>query len=868
MPHTIQFESRTVEFPAILLMENAEEDDPVIEVWDQPPSFVIRYEGAKGRNLGHTYTADFFVIRENSAGWEEWKLESELIKLADENPQKYIKGDDGVWRYPPVERYAEPFGLYARVRSSAEINWVLIRNFRVLQPCFDAFRNNSESNAVHESLKEIVAAEPGITMAELLDQVEGAANVDLFALIVTGQVYVDLRLAWLGEPKRVQVFRDGETAKFFQRLSDLQQADGDSPCVDHLIPATTCLWDGISLEIVHVGSTKVTCYRKKYNDFPEFPKTEFERWMRDGVVTDFITRPNVARGSEAYKITQRCGRKEDLADALWKYDNIVEPKLRGERVADTTLTTRTHRNIIKKYQSFADKYGNGLLGLLSRHHDKGNRTDRLALMDPTLRPDMEDFIANHVEDPTQRTINLSYGQFLNKREKEGKKTPSYRTFLAAVKKRAGPEQSEKTQGSKVAYQQQEFIDIEGWDEKIPLHGDRPWEYAHIDHTVVDVILRHTDKGVIMGKAWVTLLIDAFSRRVLAYYLTYEKPSYVSCMGVIRECVRLHGRLPECFIADRGSEFRSVYFESLVAGYRCDIIWRPPTKPRFGAIIERFILTMNKQLIHNLKGNTKSMKNARQVTKEVDPRNQAEWDFPRLDEELEKYLYQEYPTRMHSGLGQSPLEAFNEGIARFPLPQPDKIEYDDNFLINTMPSTRKGTAKFYRSRGFKIFGIWYRSRQLRRQELYDKQLEVRIDYWNMAHAYAWDGRQWVICYAPPGIYANLKGRTEREVRVLTEEHRQLYRIYGRDFKGRAKDLAEKHAPRESRERLEMQRRKDAEMRESAARRGRRLSPAYSGEGRARADSNPATGSREGRDIPTGDSDPKVFKRAMKVRRGGR
>ena len=137
MPHTIQSESRKVEWPAILLME---EDDDVLEIWDQPPSFVVHYKGNNGRNIGHVYTADFFVLRRESAGWEEWKPEAELIKLAKKNAAKYFKDDNGVWHFPPGERYAQQFGLYFHVCSSAQINWVLFRNYKLLKPYIDALR--------------------------------------------------------------------------------------------------------------------------------------------------------------------------------------------------------------------------------------------------------------------------------------------------------------------------------------------------------------------------------------------------------------------------------------------------------------------------------------------------------------------------------------------------------------------------------------------------------------------------------------------------------------------------------------------------------------------------------------------------------
>jgi putative transposase len=136
MDHTIQFESRTVELPAILTMEYF--DDDVLEIWDQPPSFNILYKGANGKNLGHVYTADFFVIRKRSAGWEEWKPEKDLAGLAEKNRERYYKDEGGGWRCPPCERYAARFPpLYFRVRSSLDINWVLIRNLKLLRPFFE-----------------------------------------------------------------------------------------------------------------------------------------------------------------------------------------------------------------------------------------------------------------------------------------------------------------------------------------------------------------------------------------------------------------------------------------------------------------------------------------------------------------------------------------------------------------------------------------------------------------------------------------------------------------------------------------------------------------------------------------------------------
>ena len=73
------------------------------------------------------------MIRSESAGWEEWKTEKELMNKSKENPNKYYRDEDGDWHFPPGEEYAARFGLYFKVCSSKHINWMLIRNYKAIQ---------------------------------------------------------------------------------------------------------------------------------------------------------------------------------------------------------------------------------------------------------------------------------------------------------------------------------------------------------------------------------------------------------------------------------------------------------------------------------------------------------------------------------------------------------------------------------------------------------------------------------------------------------------------------------------------------------------------------------------------------------------
>src|SRR6266849_6392233 len=118
---SILFESHRVELAGIYEMEH---DAGVLEYYDQPPAIKLDYESATGKRMGVLHTPDFFVIRENEAGWEEWKTEEDLRRLSERNPNRYCAGEGADWRCPPGAAYAERLGLYYRVRSSAGIDWV------------------------------------------------------------------------------------------------------------------------------------------------------------------------------------------------------------------------------------------------------------------------------------------------------------------------------------------------------------------------------------------------------------------------------------------------------------------------------------------------------------------------------------------------------------------------------------------------------------------------------------------------------------------------------------------------------------------------------------------------------------------------
>jgi putative transposase len=383
--------------------------------------------------------------------------------------------------------------------------------------------------------------------------------------------------------------------------------------------------------------------------------------------------------------------------------------------------------------------------------------------------------------------------------------PSYKTFAQEIGRRPQYEQMLKRKGPRAAYQREPcYLELECGT---PRHGDRPFHICHIDHTELDIELVCSRTGQILGRPWYTIMTDAFSRRLLAIFLSFDPPSYRSCMMVLRECVRRHGRFPQCLVVDGGKEFESIYFDTLLARFECTKKTRPPAKARFGSICERLFGTSNTQFVHNLAGNTQITKNVRQVTKSVNPKHHAEWTLGGLHESLSEWAYEVYDTIPHPALGRSPREAFAAGLAQSGNRPHRIIAYDEEFRLWTLPTTARGTARVVPGKGVKINHVFYWASALREPDVERSQVPVRYDPYDAGTAYAYVRKRWVPCISE--CYSTLRGKSERELMLATAELRKRAQKHTGQFTLTAKKLADFLASAESGHVLGAQRTRDRE-----------------------------------------------------------
>ncbi|WP_121663467.1 TnsA endonuclease N-terminal domain-containing protein [Metabacillus litoralis] len=791
---TIQFESHTLELAAIY---EKEINETVLEYYDQPNQFKINFHNEKGKKLGIRYTPDFFVIEENWIGWEEWKEEEALKNLSFKYPDRYLKDENDAWRCPPAERYAAQYGVSFRVRSSSEINWTYQRNIRFLE---DYLLNPIKVKDVTRNfILNTIRLRPSIKLDEISGNIEGVYEIDdVYQLIANGEIVVDLQSEDICDRKNFSLHLSIESLRTHQTIMKTQVENDNSISLRTLDTSigNKIQWGVEIWEIKNVTGERI--YIENNGEFTDLSLEYFESLILSGTVKG-LTNKVISNENDNYKELIMTMSERDSKEALHRY-NVVMGIMNGAKYDEFNESERTIRNWLKKYKDAEKKYGNGYVGLIPNKKARGNRLPKLEIEVIEL---MEEIIKNEYENKKQKNKNTVYNQFIKVCKNKGYEPPAYKTFLGYIKKRPIHNQIKKRKGHKAAYATEEFFRLDHL--RTPRHGSRPFEIVHIDHTELDIELVCSTTGKNLGRPWITFAVDAYTRKVLAFYLTFDSPSYKSCMMVLRELVNRYKRKPSSIIVDGGKEFESVYFEQLLAVLKVTKKKRPPTKARFGNVVERLFGTMNKQFIHNLMGNTQITKNVRQVIKSFNPKNNATWTLEALYELIKEYTYDIYDNTYHTTLAISPNELYVQSLSDTGKRTQTYVTDMEGFYFLTLPSTSKGTAKVQINEGVKIRNTYYWTDRFRNPKFQLKEVKIKYDPFDVGIAYAYLDNQWVEMYSE--YYSVLKGRTEKEIKLITSEIRKQDKLLGVNKAMTSTRLIEFIDRAEKNEVIELQRLKD-------------------------------------------------------------
>lgn len=255
--------------------------------------------------------------------------------------------------------------------------------------------------------------------------------------------------------------------------------------------------------------------------------------------------------------------------------------------------------------------------------------------------------------------------------------------------------------------------------------DSPYPLAviQIDHTPVDLIIVDDSAREPIGRPYLTVAIDVYSRCITGFCLSLDPPSAVTVGLCLTHAVLdkgdwlaargidgdwpIRGK-PERLHVDNAAEFHSEALRRGCEQHGIDLDHRPVGRPHYGGIVERVIGTLM-HLVHDLPGTTFS-----NVAERGDypSEDRAALTLAELEHWLSVAIINYYHQKPHAGLKVPPLIRYREGVQRrsdeLGQPYPQAIGNWQAFIIDFLPVIWRTVQRH----GFMIDHIAYYSDALR------------------------------------------------------------------------------------------------------------------------------------------------------------
>jgi putative transposase len=194
--------------------------------------------------------------------------------------------------------------------------------------------------------------------------------------------------------------------------------------------------------------------------------------------------------------------------------------------------------------------------------------------------------------------------------------------------------------------------------------------AIMDDTVVDLVTcLDADRGMIAGRPYLCVLMDAHSRVILGLTIGFQPPTVQTAAQCLRMAnapkldvrpdrrarypglTTLNGK-PSKIITDNGMNYVAPAFGEMLLDLGIAHELTPVNAPRHKAMIERFFRTLNTFLIDKLPGATLDPSVLRKLG--IDPAAEAIVTITELKALIAEFLYLYHITH-HSGIDAAPLD---------------------------------------------------------------------------------------------------------------------------------------------------------------------------------------------------------------------
>lgn len=213
-------------------------------------------------------------------------------------------------------------------------------------------------------------------------------------------------------------------------------------------------------------------------------------------------------------------------------------------------------------------------------------------------------------------------------------------------------------------------------------GSRPvsriLELVEIDHSPIDCMVVDENR-VVIGRPWITVVLDRFSRCVLGFHLSLAGHGTEAVFEALQTAILPKTYLqtryadlnlewdcfgwPERVLMDNGTEFHADAVVNALLDIGVIGEYSESGEPNDKPHVERFLKTLNYSFIHRLPGTTLAKVHMRIGFKAEDD---ACLTLEELDRMIHVWICLKYHQRPHAGLhGQTPSAVWRRSAEQFP-----------------------------------------------------------------------------------------------------------------------------------------------------------------------------------------------------------
>ena len=348
--------------------------------------------------------------------------------------------------------------------------------------------------------------------------------------------------------------------------------------------------------------------------------------------------------------------------------------------------------------------------LVSNTTKKGNRKSRLQpevqqIIDQAIDEIYLDRNQGSIQDTYDRVIVLiveenQNRQFLNLPEL---KIPNYMAIRNSIKKIPSQERDEARLGKRTSNLIHRPVSVGKG-----LNPTRPLEVVEIDHCDLPFFVLDNEHRLPVGLPTLTSAIDVYSQTVIGYYLTFDRPSYLSVMYCLLHSIRskeyVRSTYPsvrndwtsyglmETLKVDNGTDFRGKSLEDACRELKVNLEFCPVRIPWYKGTVERYFGGVQQKLKGQIPGNCSKFFEEN----DYDPKKQAVITLNELQEIIHIFMIDIHNQSSHTKFKNTRASVWHHGVQSYPISLPSSDDTLKVLLgdIEERTISRKGIEFYY------------------------------------------------------------------------------------------------------------------------------------------------------------------------------